>query len=696
VGEKGLHLPPPVLTGMVFMGAFLLFLMEPYIGRTVTPLYGGSAQAWLICLACFQLALLFGYLYAYWSAARIGRWHLFFLAIPLIGLTTVISRVQATGYPLLSAFLILFCQYFPLIVLLSTTSVIAQIWLTRTSRTADPYPLFRSSNAGALLALLAYPFLIEPLMGLRSQGMVFTAGYILYMILAILSYRLCKPYPIGDDSPPDVLISKTREPEKPANKSLVYWSFLSAFTSALLVTVTTVMVVEAGTFPLVWILPLAVYLLSFILAFDNRYGRMESFISRLCPEVILIGALIYLIPTAHYAFHFVHLLFLFTVCFLIHKALYRERPHPRHLPVYYITMALGGLLGSVAISLAAPLLFQKFHEYPILLVILSVLFIYLYGGTAFLFWRRAGFFKRSLRLAPIFTLAVMVTLLGGQTDGSLLRAIHRNYHGIWRILDESVTNDMGKSFMIRSLVHASTVHGRQFLEESKRLTPTLYYHPTSGLADAMQTIPLNARIAAIGLGVGTVGAYTRSGDRLDYYELDPHVAMLARRWFTFIDHTGADTRIMNGDGRLLLAKGTQTGIFYDLIFVDAFGGEGIPTHLLTEESLKVYADRLAGNGCILFHLTNRYYDLRPVLKATAARFHLYGAMKSTKVIRDESSRPIQSDYVVLTKRADDLRALRDRGWIPFDINDGLTPCRPWTDDYVNILVPLAAKMMPGG
>ncbi|MFA5183259.1 MAG: fused MFS/spermidine synthase [Syntrophales bacterium] len=676
------------LTVTVFIGAFLLFSMEPFIGRILAPLFGGSVYIWLICLSFYQLMLLIGYVYAHFGAKVMGYRHIMLLILPFMILPFAIpTEVPAEGHPLASLVILLSSFALPF-ALLSTTAVTAQIWLVQFRRTEEPYALYGASNTGALLALVTYPILIEPLLGLRWQAIAWNIGYALYIIFAALSYYLIRPKRSGKE-PLSAIVFKANQGDKPSRKHFAYWILLSAMTSAFLVTVTHVIAADMGSFPLVWILPLALYLGSYIITF-RKSDIAYRFISNLYPEIILLGLLLFLIPATYYLLHIGHLIIFFAVCILIHRILYEERPLPEFLSVYYLAVALGGLIGSLAVSLAAPLVFSRLWEYPLLLIAISLIFLHRYAKTALSFWRRTSWPLHAARLLPVGLLIGMIILVGRYSAAETVQAVHRNYYGISRVIDAPVTGK-GPS-TVRILSHGSTIHGIQFLDQEKRKLPTLYYHPTGGLADAFAAMPPDARIAAIGLGSGTIGAYTRPGDILDFYEINPDMEMLARRWFSFLADAKARTSVIIADGRVALHQYGKQDFLYDIVFVDAFSGEGIPAHLLTEEGMNIYLRRLKNNGLILFHITNRYYDLRPVIKTVATRLKLHGAMKSTLTMRKESSAPVHTDYMVLTLNGTALKALLDQNWIALGNSDGIKECQPWTDDYVNILVPLAAKL----
>jgi len=680
--------PMLALTSTAFIGAFLLFSMEPFIGRVLAPLFGGSVYVWLICLSFYQLMLLIGYLYAHFAAKVMGYWHIILLMLPLMLLPFGIPTEVLAERHSLSSLVVLLSRFALPFVLLSTTAIITQIWLVQSHRAEEPYPLYSASNAGALLALAAYPFLIEPLLGLKWQAIAWTAGYVIYMILTALSYYLIRPER-STKEPLSETDSKNSQGDKPSHKHFAYWMLLSAMTSALLVTVTHVIASDMGSFPLIWILPLVLYLASYVITFRSNCIRYR-FISHLQPEIILMGLLLFLIPATHYLLHLGHLIIFFALCILIHWSLYKERPRPTFLSGYYIAIALGGLIGTLAVSLVAPLVFSRLWEYPLLLIMVSLIFYHRSAKTFLSFWRRTSWFAHAARLFPIGLLIVVIILLGRYSAVGTLQAMNRNYYGISRVIDAPVSGK-GQA-IVRTLTHGSTIHGIQFLDQEKRNLPTLYYHPIAGLADAFAAMPPAARIAAIGLGAGTICAYTHHGDLLDFYEINPDIEMLARDWFSYLADAKARTSVIIDDGRVSLHQSGKQKYLYDMIFVDAFSGEGIPAHLLTEEAMNIYINRLKNNGLILFHITNRYYDLRPVIKAVAMRLKLHGAMKSSMTVREESSNPIRTNYVVLTLNRTALQCLLDQNWIIMGNSDGIKACQSWTDDYVNILVPLAARM----
>lgn len=680
IGQGGTVL---ILACSAFLGAFLLFSMEILAGRMLSHAFGGSAYVWLAALTFFNFMLLVGYLFAHLLAKKWGKWHLLLLLVPMPLLPFFMPSAEVVDHGSISSVLSLLARQFAVpFAILAMTAVMIQAWLVRYRIHKNPFSLYGVSNAGALLALAVYPWLIEPLTGIRWQSIMWAVGYVLYAVLMALAWLQLNRPARGHIAPPACCDNATSA-DAPSWKAIICWTSISAVTSAFLLTATHLLSFEIGSFPLVWTFPLMAYLASFIAAFRNHTMRRKR-IPGFWPETIIAGLFFFLVPFSSHLFVFVFIVVFFLICRLAHQILYEIRPEPERLSQFYLAVAVGGLLGSACISFIAPRIFSRLWEYPLLLATLAGLFHCRYKTLNF-----RPFIRRPVHLLRMVVMALslgIIIFMAFHSSKGTLKAIHRNNYGIIRVMD---TGSGGAR--MRSLVQGSTLHGIQYLDGHGRETPTLYYHAEGGLADAFALVPPTASIAAIGMGIGTVAAYTRQGDVLDFFEINPDLEALVRRWFTFLEKARGQVRVINGDGRYALDQKISRDTRYDLIFMDAFSGEGIPTHLLTQEALHLYAARLKENGVLVFHLTNRYYDLLPVIQSTSASLGLYGAMKKTILQREEYLGQIRTDYVILAKNRDILEKLRDRNWIGWNHQDRSTLCRPWTDDYVNILVPFAAK-----
>ena len=682
-----------ILTAAVFLGAFLLFISEPLIGRLLLPVWGGAVHVWLICLMFFQGMLLLGYLYAHFIAPRIGFWHLCFLVLPFINLPFRIGT-ELSSQSSIPSLLILLLSHFALpFTVLSTTAVVVQSWMARSylGQTVEPYPLYAASNAGSLIGLLSYPFLLEPFMGVRIQSLIWALCYAVLLILLSVTFYVLR------SGQKKEMTSFSKGPHRMADKAPLLstygiWLLLSGLPSGLLLTVTSFISMEIGSFPMIWVFPLASYLASFIVTFRTE-AKIPELLKILWPEILLIAAAFYFVGPDNFVTILACFATFFVVCVLAHGKLYEKRPPVRWLTNFYLTIALGGFLGGVSVSLIAPLLFNGYLEYLILLFLLGVFFWYLHDRSFEEFWRKASLFKRTGRIALV---GVVITLLAMGTSHLLhetVRYRHRNFYGIYRIVDDlSFDKKLGD---MRKLVHGKTLHGAQMLDPSAQRVPVSYYYQGGGFADVYDSAPKPFRTAVIGLGAGVICTYAEPGDAVTFYEIDPDNYEIAKKWFTYLRGCKGMVKVVAGDGRVSMSNTLKDESKYDVITIDAFTGSGIPIHLLTREAMEVYLNRLAENGVILFHISNDFYNLRPVIKSTSQALNLFGAMNP--IVSREKLKKYEntSNCVAVARNPMRLRPLIDRGWTLFSEKDGLSKIRPWTDDYINILAPLIERMKRG-
>lgn len=681
----------PILTAMVFLGATLLFGLEPLVGRILIPYFGGAAHVWLTSLMFFQAMLIVGYLYAHLFARRLGRWHLLLLLIPLVNLPIGATLKPASDAPLLALLAVLLIHFALPFAVLSTTAVVAQLWLTKSTagQRYEPYPLYAASNAGSLLALFGYAFLGEPLLGVRAQSYAWTGGYIIYSLLVVTAWFSLRP----SKEPPMSLLENKTEPrsgDAPTAKHYALWLLLSSLPSAFLLTVTNFVSLEVGSFPMVWVFPLAFYLGSFTVTFRSNGGVPRVF-GVIWPEIMVAGFLLYFIPTPSLVGVITPLLVLITVCLVAHGELYEQRPPVKFLSNYYLIMALGGFLGGAVVTLLAPAIFSGLFEYPIILaaLILTILWCRRNLFLASYHDRPVLLRIRSVVICLIMGVVGLVIIFHSQILGFTCKFRHRNFYGIYRIMDFLPTKFSPGG--LRQIIHGNTIHGSQLLGKDQRRTPIAYYYTGGAIADVYETIPSSRRIAVIGLGAGVLSAYTHPNDTLTYFEIDPDNEKIARTWFTYLDDAAAKVTLINGDGRISMNE-LPKDVVFDIITIDAFTGDGIPVHLLTREAMEVYVSRLAKHGIIQFHISNRYYDLKPVIKSTSKQLNLSGAMNLQVPQAMVPPNGAASSCVVLARDQQDLRQLLARGWVAFGINDGLDEPAFWTDDYINILSPLWAKI----
>ena len=643
----------------------LLFSLEPMAGRLLLPRFGGAFHVWTTALMFFQGALFAGYCYAHFAADRLGRWHLLIVALPLaalpIGLGDAPSS-EATVFAILG----LLARHLALpFVVLSTTAVVAQRWLSRTGE--EPWSLYAASNAGSLGALLGYALIIEPFVGLELQRRAWSALFVVYVLASALAWRASRRG--SSPAPPP------RSEGRPPLPRLVYWALLSAAPSAFLGAVTNLIALDIGSIPLVWVVPLAIYLGSFVVAFarakSGEATRVPGFVRRLWPHVAAVGLFFFTGGDAGgLADAAVHLVVLAFVCLAAHGELYRARPEPAELTRYYLVVALGGWIGGAFVALLAPALFRGLYEYPVALVALA-LTIGIGRRSALYGWLRG---PRAPLLASAALVLVIVLKIAWATVAEPERGetlvIERSHYGLYR-----VTRTRREDGAVRDLVSGTTRHGRQREGDP---TPLSYYHPEGPLGDALALLERPRSVGVVGLGVGAAAGHLEAGERVRFFEIDPVVDALARREFTYLADARAEVDVVIGDARVSLERESRRGApRYDLLLVDAFAGDAIPTHLLTVEALDVYLSRLAEDGVLLLHVSNRYYELAPVVAANARERAL--AFRRIARIEGLALDEDPSQYVAIARRPERLAPLE--GWREPEAR----AIAPWTDDHVNVL-----------
>ena len=687
------------LHSFVFLGAFLLFTMEPMVARMILPLYGGAFHVWSTTLTFFQGILFFGYVYCHIFAKRLGGLHLALVASPLIWLPLV-NQIGITppddGSPVWPLIFQLTLHVALPFGILATTSVMAQHWFTRSdTRGRSPYILYASSNAGSLLALLSYIALCEPLLGLKAQSRLWYVGYIIYAILAWRCWRMTASTP------------KNLTTALPASnidvKTIISWLLLSALPSAFMLATSNAIALELGSIPLVWVLPLTIYLLTYVLSFSQRQWIPSTLLNAFWPAALIFGL------CSHYSLSLgsawellAHLIALFALAMVGHGELHRLRPSSDQLTVFYLAIALGGWLGSASVSFLAPVLFNSLAEYPIIIGFFATTILIIKKEDLVCFLR-----SHLIYSCTGIVLAVSVPFLVGIKR--IIREEHkiinqyRNYYGIYKVTDRPLNPQESQDFerlfsdkpeidspplskapILRTLMHGSTIHGFQIMHPFAQKYMTSYYHsngPLKGIFSA--TLERSHNAAIIGLGVGTCAAYFNEKDSLTFYELDPAIVDIAKKHYTYLGDCEADLKIVTGDARINLENAPNN--FYDTIMVDAFSSDAIPTHLLTQEALSLYEKKLAPNGTVVFHISNRHYEIGSVLKSTSAeKWQAFGYMT-----RD--LKPFQ-DFAIfcsLRRKGDNTSDLQAADWrsmegYPYE-------SAPWSDDYINTLSPLYYK-----
>lgn len=613
-----------VYAATIGLSAFLLFLVQPMTAKMILPLFGGGAAVWLTCVVFFQLLLFAGYASSHWLVTKYGaRRHMMFQAgLTVLSLLFVPFAVTYSYgiEPPAGIFLILFAAVGVPYFVLSTTSPVVQRWLAADTRfnNANPYILYVVSNAGSLAGLFAFPLIIETNISTGMQAPLWAALYALYaaLIAACIHYfhsksgALAAPFAPDDPAMPPITPPMRRG-----------WVVQSMIPSAALIVITHYLTQDVVNFPLLWVLPLALYLLSFVICFAfpavSRAGQWRALIV-LMPILLLLlfhdgraAAPFYMKIAAALAA-------LFGIAMFFHGNLEREKPHKLSLTSFYLHLSLGGLLGSVGAGIIAPLLFKTQFEFS--LVILAAIFLIVMSDFPL---RRSGALAFNLALVSVATLGWARQEMGWRTE--VIEAA-RSFYGTYRV--EDVRGSGGTAY--RQMVAGTHIHGIQRIGGSE---PLAYYHEQSGIGVALRRIPSVRRVAGIGLGAGVMAAYGKAGDRYDFYELDPVVADLARRHFTYIAKSGAEVNIITGDGRLNLRNAPDGS--YGLIVVDAFTSGSIPAHLITAEFTREALAKLAPDGLLMYNISNRHIDLLPVLRGNAALLGLHIARHVAPAAEEE-------------------------------------------------------------
>jgi hypothetical protein len=587
---------PALYAITTFLGSFLLFLVEPMAAKRLLPVHGGAAAVWTTSLLFFQIALLVGYAYANWARPR---QHAVFTAVTIVGL--LLRAVSPPTEPpdglspILSVFWSLTASIGVPFIFLAAGSTLLQRW-------AQSYRLYAISNAGSLLALIAYPALVEPLLGWKGQHWVWTSGALLYSILILFCIWNAN----------DVGASQARV-ERPEGNALLWWIAFSASGSALLSAATSQICQEVASIPFLWILPLSIYLLSFVLVFSDGEGwwKRLPFWNLLAPVTIAMAIVLLVAgPRYPYLWSVGADLLVLTVCLMICNIhLAKSKPRLASLGWFYLAIAAGGALGGLFTAVLAPLLFQTHAEFPILLSLCAALGLARGLSDGDLTTIPVPILNRA-RIFALGSAAVIPLGTFSATAPGVLEE-RRNFYGVLRVTERAEIEGATRTF-----THGRTKHGTQFVARPD--LPTAYYTGSSGvahaLAESQRAKPQGIRAAVIGLGAGTLAHYARPQDRFRFYELDPDVEALARKHFSYLE--GKPVEVVLGDARLRLMQEPAQG--FDLLIVDAFSSDSIPVHLLTREAVELYQHHVAKpDGVIVLHISNRVLDLESVTRGIA-------------------------------------------------------------------------------
>jgi SAM-dependent methyltransferase len=728
----------PLFILTIVTGSFLLFLTQPMIARMALPRVGGSPSVWNSAMLVYQLLLLGGYAYAHGVSHVRPRFqvgiHLAILAVAAIWLPI---GLRAIDIPIDSepAFWVpwfLISSIGPLFFIVSSQAPLMQRWYALETHRGDPYPLYAASNLGSFAGLISYPLIVEPTMGLEQQAWLWTALYALLVLLVAIC-ALTVPAQAVEETPEEA-------GPAPTGKQTIHWIALAAVPSGLMLSTTTHLTTDIVAIPLLWVLPLGLYLLSFVIAFAARRG-FANFVTLIAPIVILIAGGLAFSNGSRSPFFSVTLglLLLFTIAIALHSEMFRLRPAVGHLTRFYLAMSVGGLLGGIFCAILAPLLFDWAYEHPLLIIAAALLvpqyvlvpwpaalkrvLLFVIPGFAFVisFATDAGMLGGTVlatmagsilvsllalscmgrRWAFAASLAALMLSYDGWTtlvhSGEGTRT--RSYFGIYEVTDRI---DGDGVTIARVLTHGTTLHGIQNLLPGLENMPTSYYARRSGvglaLTNADALYGAHPRIAVVGLGSGTLSCYARPNQAWSFFEIDPAMVQVARTRFSFLSRCAPQTRMVLGDARISLAHEPANSI--DILAVDAFSSDAVPMHLLTREALGVYGRAVQRDGIVLFHISNRYLDLKPVVADLAAREGWSAAMlQYLPNEREEVMNATISVWIALSRNPQTLQrlvALSGPDAMYWETVQPTPGFAGWSDDHASILPIINfGSMLPG-
>ncbi len=648
----------------IFASAFLIFLVQPMVGKRILPWFGGVPAVWTICLAFYQTTLFLGYAYAHLlirfvsprlqvvvhAVAVAAAW----LSLPVLPESP--PDLQGTVDPTEAVLRILASNVALPFLVLASTGPLVQAWFARAHPTSSPYALYAVSNVGSFLALFAYPFVLEPRMPLSQTGSLWTLGFVatgLLVLACAVGMARAKPGSVGQH-----IADGSASRDRLGVLTPLLWILLSGAAVVLLMGVTNKLCLDVASIPFLWIVPLAIYLATFIFAFSSErsYRRAPFVIGALIAFVVThsIGAnpMIVWQVVAYGAL-------LFCACTVLHGELYRSRPAPQSLTTFYLCVSAGGALGGLLVGIGAPIVFDDYYELQVGLALTGLLVLIVCARDPQSFLSLAGPRWRQLVVGSLF-LALVGHFVWQETQRKPNR-VHRerSFFGVLRVDD--FPESSGQQ---RSLTNGTTIHGTQFRVKATRRLPTAYFGRATGLGLALTSRPGQgeSRIGVIGLGVGTLAAYGRKGDTMRFYEIDPIVMKISGPggYFSFVEDSAAEVELVLGDARLSMEDEQRRGVKqdFDFLVLDAFSSDAIPIHLMTREAFELYFKALAPDGLMAVHVSNRHFQLMSLVSRMAAEF---GA--ESLQIKTRPAPQLQSgltDWVIIARNSDQLTRLRIR------------------------------------
>ena len=672
----------------IFLSAFLIFQVQPLISKFILPWFGGTPGVWSTCLLFFQTLLFAGYAYAHFSiqrlrpATQVGL-HLILLCAAAMCLPiTPDSQWKPTGQEdptwrilcLLTASVGL--PYF----VLSSTGPLLQAWFGRAQKDVSPYRLYALSNLGSVLGLLSYPFVVEPLWTTETQARIWSVGFISFAVIcSACAWRVRRCAPEAEVE----LSGSPADATQPSRMDRGLWFGLSACASTLLLATTNQVCLDVAVIPFLWVLPLSLYLLSFILVFEHeRWYPRGPFAIAFAVSLTLLTMMMYQSQrwpiVLQLSLYFVTMFFCCMVC---HGELVKLKPAAKHLTSFYLMTAAGGAMGGLFVGLLAPVLFERLIELRIGLI----------GCGLFVLvaqWRKAlplvapG---KPLWIATGLAASTIgfLRMLDAQQSATTELAMSRNFFGVLRVIERAADDPENHS---RAMLHGQTEHGRQFCAADRRRWPTTYYGEDSGVGVALRHFPRSSsgsmRCGFVGLGVGTLATYGQPGDDFRFYEIDPDVIGLAQTQFSFLSDSAATINVTLGDARLSLEREAPQHL--DVLVLDAFSSDAIPVHLLTREAFEIYGKHLKADGVLAIHISNLHFDLRPIVRRLAGEFDFRAEHIPSP--RSDERGLLTADWMLLSRnerfwqQSEVVRVLAEQGT---SAPSSVGPL--WTDQFSDLL-----------
>lgn len=716
----------PLFVATILVGSFLLFLVQPMVARMALPHLGGAPNVWNSAMLVYQALLLAGYAYAHLLGRlplrRQAAIHLGLLALAALTLPVGLAALPAPpGLPeALWVPLLLALSIGPVFFVVSAQAPLMQRWYAADPDAGQPWALYAASNLGSFAGLIAYPLLAEPLLSLRAQSVAWSIGFGLLVALVACAASSRRSVP------PVAVVAEVESAAPIPARTVALWLLLSAVPSGLMLSTTTHLTTDIFAMPLIWVIPLGLYLLSFVLAFADGRGAVRA-VSLAAPVVVLYAGSFAMTSSGSGTLWMAGAacLLLFCVATALHGKLYDLRPGPAQLTRFYLTMSAGGALGGLFTALVAPLVFDWAWEHPLLVLAAALLMplepllrwrgedtdpamariamALILAFAAFLAWQLndyalrpesnltalvltiflvgTGVMLMASRAAFIAVLAMAMVAQGGiwTIRATLAGERTRSYFGIYTLRDDPDER-------VRTLAHGTTLHGMQSLDPARSRDALTYYGPTSGVALALKAVPAiegqGARVGVVGLGTGSLACQSRPGQRWTFFEIDPVVLEFSRQGrFTFLSQCTPNARVILGDARLELAALPPAS--FDVLVIDAFSSDAIPMHLLTREALQVYLRALGPRGLLVLHISNRYIDLGPVIGANAADGGLHALSRLD--FPEDMTLYTPSRWIALSRDPKVLAGLaRGDADSPWSALKDKAP-GPWTDDHASIL-----------